>query len=313
MASQWFFVQGGKKCGPVSSAQLKALADAGLLQPTEMVLREGAGKWVQAATVNGLFQLPVATILQDDNPFATVNTYENASAPVRRPKASPGWSSDRSMHFVLGGAVALALILGVAFVANHVMKVREQSRLASVEIEAEARKMEIDAEFQRQRRNSPAKTSPQVKIDQPVIADHPPVRDNPPVKVDPKPDLREFPLGPQASLASLEKFPEDYVGKRYIYTVWLDPEGFSKPRSAGGKWIVDFRDGTVKPDASEIYGSPGTLASDKLNYVIPGDQAKIIINDLKANVFTRCEMEFAIQKEGGYYVATILSVKKVNR
>jgi hypothetical protein len=51
----WRYVREGRVCGPVTAADLKLLADAGMLQPTDQVCKEGAARWVPAASVRGLF------------------------------------------------------------------------------------------------------------------------------------------------------------------------------------------------------------------------------------------------------------------
>jgi Fe-S oxidoreductase len=51
----WYYARNRQRVGPVSSAQRKALAAAGTLAPTDMVLRAGTQKWVHAAKVKGLF------------------------------------------------------------------------------------------------------------------------------------------------------------------------------------------------------------------------------------------------------------------
>jgi hypothetical protein len=56
MANDWFYTQQGKASpAPVSAAQLKQLADAGRLQPTDLVWQVGMAGWVAAAGIKGLF------------------------------------------------------------------------------------------------------------------------------------------------------------------------------------------------------------------------------------------------------------------
>jgi hypothetical protein len=53
---RWYYTHNGKKkLGPVSSAQLKALAALGKLLPDDMLLQEGSSKWTLARSVKGLF------------------------------------------------------------------------------------------------------------------------------------------------------------------------------------------------------------------------------------------------------------------
>ena len=52
MAAEWFYTSDGKgKSGPVSSGQLKALAKARKLKPTDKVWKEGMAQWVSASTI----------------------------------------------------------------------------------------------------------------------------------------------------------------------------------------------------------------------------------------------------------------------
>jgi hypothetical protein len=53
--ADWYYTKDGKQQGPVSSAQLRQLAQAGELQPTDMVFKEGASQWVAASTIANLF------------------------------------------------------------------------------------------------------------------------------------------------------------------------------------------------------------------------------------------------------------------
>lgn len=59
MPATWYYTQADKATGPVSSAQLKALATSGQLQPTDKVRKEDMHKWVLASQVKGLF--PIST------------------------------------------------------------------------------------------------------------------------------------------------------------------------------------------------------------------------------------------------------------
>jgi len=56
MANDWHFTLNGQPAdSPVSMAELKKLADAGQLQPTDKVLQEGMTGWAPAHTIKGLF------------------------------------------------------------------------------------------------------------------------------------------------------------------------------------------------------------------------------------------------------------------
>jgi len=55
MADGWHYSVQGNRHGPVAAAELKRLADAGKLSPTDLVWKEGLASWVAASSVKGLF------------------------------------------------------------------------------------------------------------------------------------------------------------------------------------------------------------------------------------------------------------------
>ena len=70
MAKQWYYVKDGKRVGPVNPDQLKQLAAAGQLRPSDKVTCDGMQGWAEASKVKGL--MPT-----------------NEPPPIPRPKASP--------------------------------------------------------------------------------------------------------------------------------------------------------------------------------------------------------------------------------
>lgn len=54
-STRWFYGRHGQEFGPFEAQQLRVLAVAGRLRPTDMVWREGLSDWVQATDVKGLF------------------------------------------------------------------------------------------------------------------------------------------------------------------------------------------------------------------------------------------------------------------
>lgn len=52
---RWYYMQGQQRRGPVSSEQLKAMAESGIVRPSDFVWLEGAPEWIVAARVSGLF------------------------------------------------------------------------------------------------------------------------------------------------------------------------------------------------------------------------------------------------------------------
>ena len=53
--AMWYWMEGGQRCGPVSSQDLKAMAAAGGITEKTMIAKDGAEGWVVAAKVKGLF------------------------------------------------------------------------------------------------------------------------------------------------------------------------------------------------------------------------------------------------------------------
>jgi hypothetical protein len=54
-ALRWYIARNKVRVGPFSAWDLRQLAGYGLLRPGEFLLAEGAAKWVEAASVPGLF------------------------------------------------------------------------------------------------------------------------------------------------------------------------------------------------------------------------------------------------------------------
>lgn len=86
MAQKWYYSQDGtNRIGPVSDADLLALAKAGMLTPAHLVLKEGASNWSSASKVKGLFPpLPTERPAPPASPSAS-----RAVRPKVTPVASP--------------------------------------------------------------------------------------------------------------------------------------------------------------------------------------------------------------------------------
>ena len=56
MAAEWFYQVMGQELGPVGSAELRRLADTGIVEPDMLVRKGVAGRWVWAREVQGLFK-----------------------------------------------------------------------------------------------------------------------------------------------------------------------------------------------------------------------------------------------------------------
>ncbi len=57
MATNWYYRRGGRDHGPFTPKQFKSLAAAGIVQPTDMIRKDGMpeGKWIVGNKVDGLF------------------------------------------------------------------------------------------------------------------------------------------------------------------------------------------------------------------------------------------------------------------
>ncbi|GIW92748.1 MAG: RDD family protein [Pirellulaceae bacterium] len=69
MNKEWYYASGGRQMGPVSLAELQALAQAGRLHPTDLVWTQGMTDWAPAGSVMQIFS-------------GAVNPYQAPTAPV---------------------------------------------------------------------------------------------------------------------------------------------------------------------------------------------------------------------------------------
>jgi hypothetical protein len=54
----WYYARGERRVGPFTLAQLRQMADAGMVGPGDRVMAEGGSEWVTASAVPGLFPPP---------------------------------------------------------------------------------------------------------------------------------------------------------------------------------------------------------------------------------------------------------------
>lgn len=86
MATQWYYKIDDEKHGPVSSQQLKKLAMAGKLSPSDPVRRTTDRRWVFASKVHGLFDEPVETeqVEEPEEPVEEEDDYPQGNIPMGR-------------------------------------------------------------------------------------------------------------------------------------------------------------------------------------------------------------------------------------
>ena len=136
MASEWYYQIMGQQFGPVSAAELRALASAGTVARDTLICKRGEGRWVRAEKVQGLFErndsrpapaVPVSE-KKSANSAAASSTEKELRAPTsppplplpqanEQPDSQPvfNWTEVISKpRFWL--CVAISLATGVAFV-----------------------------------------------------------------------------------------------------------------------------------------------------------------------------------------------------
>ncbi len=53
--ADWYYARDGRQQGPITSAQLRQMAQSGELRPDDLVFKEGGTTWIPASSVQGLF------------------------------------------------------------------------------------------------------------------------------------------------------------------------------------------------------------------------------------------------------------------
>lgn len=106
---KWSYQHHGLTYGPVTDHQLRSLATAGMIEPDDLVWREGLGTWIEARRLRGLFPCHVET------------TAKVAAATAVARKATPNTS--RMLRIS-----ALALMASLATVGVAGILRREPSR-----------------------------------------------------------------------------------------------------------------------------------------------------------------------------------------
>src|SRR5262245_34697346 len=83
MSQEWFYTRDGKnRIGPISTAQLQALARSGELVSTDMVCKAGMTQWMAAGAVKGLFtQVKLAATPNKPLARTTLEPAPSAAAP----------------------------------------------------------------------------------------------------------------------------------------------------------------------------------------------------------------------------------------
>ena len=71
MAAEWFCQAAGHRYGPITSGELRRLADTGIVTPDTLVRKGADGRWVRAEKVQGLFDPSDSPRNRDRRPEGT--------------------------------------------------------------------------------------------------------------------------------------------------------------------------------------------------------------------------------------------------
>ncbi len=136
MADEWYYTNQGQQMGPVGEAILKQMANSRMLQPTDLVWKQGYPQWVAASSVPGLFvqspSYPTPTPTPGPNPRdSEVYTYRDqpGEAPYdydddyyaerrrqRRKRSRTGVPVGLIIGLIAGGVVALVFVVVIILV-----------------------------------------------------------------------------------------------------------------------------------------------------------------------------------------------------
>jgi hypothetical protein len=95
MSEKWHYAKGNQKFGPVNSTDLKRLAAECVLQPDDLVWKEGQAKWVRASAVRGLF------------PSNSPAPSPSSVVPTTNPTSNPRLTSPRALAEKTTGQAAM--------------------------------------------------------------------------------------------------------------------------------------------------------------------------------------------------------------
>ena len=84
--AEWHYSRGNEQHGPVSSAQLKQMAAAGELLPTDLIWKDGMPGWIAAGKIKGLFE-PITAPAPAKLTQPAASTPASISLPLANPAA----------------------------------------------------------------------------------------------------------------------------------------------------------------------------------------------------------------------------------
>ena len=127
MPDAWFYYRNSEQHGPVSSGELKELANSGQLSPIDQVWKEGMEQWQPASRLKGLtFAVPVAEEVFPDpevNPPANLEVSKKSSGAhtSKRSKANKSPQGDEGISKLITNPVVVGLSLLFCFPVGLVL------------------------------------------------------------------------------------------------------------------------------------------------------------------------------------------------
>lgn len=121
MADEWHYSVKGMKAGPVSSAEIKRLAESGELAATDLIWKEGLPNWVAASNVKGLFPKtstppPLPPSVEETEQLspkveaAAKATLDAARTAIQSFSSQPPIGGFHLQRIVVGGASLLGML-----------------------------------------------------------------------------------------------------------------------------------------------------------------------------------------------------------
>lgn len=127
MPDAWFYHRNGEQHGPVSSGELKELANTGQLSPADQIWKEGMEQWQPASRLKGLtFAVPVAEeVFPDPEVNMPANLEVSKKSPgahtSKRSKANKPPQGDEGISQLITNPVVVGLSLLFCFPVGLVL------------------------------------------------------------------------------------------------------------------------------------------------------------------------------------------------
>ena len=104
---QWYYAKEDQQYGPISQSEMRGLLDAGAVQPSDMVWREGLKDWTPAADVSEFGLVYKAPISPPLAPSIASDSMANS------PYAPPAYAGDLQPPLTTSGLAVVSMILSI--------------------------------------------------------------------------------------------------------------------------------------------------------------------------------------------------------